>query len=75
MILTLQHRFMIGKKHSLVLNSQRRHHGYMNTTQNTSKGQRFRSFVRYVWGDTVAANRALLRTPPYDDYLINKRGR
>jgi hypothetical protein len=74
MSLILQHRYMIGKKHSLVLNSQAGHHGYMINTQNTSKGQRFRTFVRYVWGDTVAANRALLRTPPYDDYLINKRG-
>jgi hypothetical protein len=73
--ITLQHCYTIGKKHSLVLNSHPSHHGYMTTTQNTSKGQKFRSFVRYVWGDTVAANRALLRTPPYDDYLINKRGR
>lgn len=47
----------------------------MTTTQNASKGQKFRTFVRYVWGDQVAANRALLRTPPYDDYLRNRRGR
>jgi len=44
-------------------------------SQSTSKGQKLRTFVRYVWGDQVAANRALLRTPPYDDYLINHRGR
>ena len=47
----------------------------MTTTENTSKGGKFRTLVRYVWGDQVAANRALLRTPPYDDYLINRRGR
>jgi hypothetical protein len=47
----------------------------MTTHENTSKGRKFRSFMRYVWGDQVAANRALLRTPPYDDYLINRRGR
>lgn len=45
----------------------------MNTNQKTSKGGRIRTFVRYVWGDQVAAHRALLRVPPYDDYLRNHR--
>jgi hypothetical protein len=47
----------------------------MNTNQNPNKSQRFRTFVRYVWGDQVAAHRAMLRVPPYDDYLVNRRGR
>jgi hypothetical protein len=42
-----------------------------NTSPNTSRGRR----VRYAWGDQVAAHRALLRVPPYDSYLINRRGR
>jgi hypothetical protein len=45
----------------------------MNTNQNTTKSGRFRTFVRYVWGDQVAAHRALLRVPPYDDHLRNHR--
>jgi hypothetical protein len=45
----------------------------MNTTKNTSKVSRIRSFVRYAWGDQVAAHRALLRYPAYDDYLFNHR--
>jgi hypothetical protein len=47
----------------------------MNTNENTSKVRKLRTFLRYAWGDQVAANRALLRTPPYDDYLLNRRGR
>jgi hypothetical protein len=47
----------------------------MTENSKLSKGQRFRTFVRYAWGDQVAANRALLRLQPYDDYLINRRGR
>jgi len=47
----------------------------MNINENTSKGRKLRSFLRYAWGDQVAANRALLRPPAYDDYLINRRGR
>ena len=45
----------------------------MNTNTNTRKLGRIRSFMRYAWGDQVAANRALLRYPPYDDYLVNRR--
>ncbi|HET8662884.1 MAG TPA: hypothetical protein VFM08_01075 [Nocardioides sp.] len=45
----------------------------MNTTKNTSKVSRIRSFVRHAWGDQVAAHRALLRYPAYDDYLFNHR--
>jgi hypothetical protein len=45
----------------------------MDTNTHTSKSRRFRTFKRYVWGDQVAAHRALLRTPPYEDYLLNHR--
>jgi hypothetical protein len=45
----------------------------MNTNRNTTQGTRFRTFMRYVWGDQVAAHRAMLRYPPYDDYLLNHR--
>lgn len=45
----------------------------MNTNKSTSKVSRLRTFVRYAWGDQVAAHRALLRYPPYDDYLLNRR--
>jgi hypothetical protein len=47
----------------------------MTENQNPSKNKRFRTFMRYAWGDQVAANRALLKLTPYDDYLINRRGR
>jgi len=45
----------------------------MNKNQSTGKHGRFRTFLRYAWGDQVAAHRALLRVPPYDDYLFNHR--
>jgi hypothetical protein len=45
----------------------------MNTNQNPSKVGRIRSFMRYAWGDQIAAHRALLRYPAYDDYLFNRR--
>jgi hypothetical protein len=45
----------------------------MKTNTNTSKGRRFRTFVRHAWGDSVAAHRAMLRVPPYQDYLLNHR--
>ena len=66
---------MIRKKPSLVLNSREGHHGDMTTNEKTSKGRKIRTFLRYAWGDQVAANRALLRPPAYDDYLFNRRGR
>ena len=47
----------------------------MTSNQNPSKTQRIRTFLHYAWGDQVAANRALLRLRPYDDYLINRRDR
>ena len=47
----------------------------MNENQKPSTQRRLRTFLRYAWGDQVAAHRALLRTPPYDDYLINRRDR
>jgi hypothetical protein len=47
----------------------------MTENRNPSKHQRFRTFMRYAWGDQVAANRALLQLRPYDDYLINRRDR
>jgi hypothetical protein len=58
-----------------VLKSGSDHHRGMNTNQNPSNQHRFRTFLRYAWGDQVAAHRALLRVPPYDDYLINRRDR
>jgi hypothetical protein len=77
---TLQYCFTNRKKHSLVLNGLRRHHGDMNQTTTTrthtshgSRTARLRTFLKYAWGDQVAAHRALLRTPPYDDYLFNRR--
>ena len=45
----------------------------MTSHQNTSKKHRIRSSLRYIWGDTTNANRALFRLPPYDDYLQNNR--
>jgi hypothetical protein len=44
----------------------------MNTNQKTHRSRRFRTLMRHVWGDQIAAHRAML--PPYDDYLINRRG-
>ena len=71
---------MKRKKHSLVLKGSARHHGVMNkttkttqTTHTTTHGARLRTFLRYAWGDQVAAHRALLRVPPYEDYLLNHR--
>jgi hypothetical protein len=48
---------------------------HTTTTQSTSTTRhgRLRTFLRYAWGDSVAAHRAMLRVPPYDDYLINPR--
>jgi hypothetical protein len=51
----------------------------MNTTTSTaqstrtSRHGRVRTFLKYAWGDSVAAHRAMLKVPPYDDYLINHR--
>jgi len=45
----------------------------MTAHENTSKGSRLRTFVRYAWGDSVKAHRAMLRVPPYQDYLLNHR--
>jgi len=52
----------------------------MNTTTTTTSTRtttprhaRLRTFLRYAWGDQVAAHRALLRPPAYDDYLFNRR--
>jgi hypothetical protein len=45
----------------------------MNTYQKTSNGHRFRTLVRHVWGDQVAAHRALLRVPTYNNDLRNLR--
>ena len=43
------------------------------TTAQTARHRRLRTFLKYAWGDSVAAHRAMLRVPPYDDYLINHR--
>ncbi len=62
-----------------MLNGLAGHPGVMNqhptTTPSTTSTRhgRLRTFLRYAWGDSVAAHRALLRVPPYDDYLINHR--
>ena len=45
----------------------------MTTHEKPTKPQRVRTFLRYAWGDQVAAHRALLEFRPYDDYLINRR--
>jgi hypothetical protein len=72
---TIQHPYIFSKKHSLVLHGAVHHHGHMTENRNPSRNQRFRTFMRYAWGDQVAANRALLKLTPYDDYLVNRRGR
>jgi len=47
----------------------------MTTSEKSTKNRRFRTFMRDAWGDSVAAHHAMLRVPPYDDYLMNARGR
>lgn len=77
MATTIQCCFRKHKKYSLVLNDHPGHHGVMNTTTTThthGRAARLRTFLKYAWGDSVAAHRAMLRVPPYDDYLINHRG-
>jgi hypothetical protein len=39
----------------------------MNTNTTTTKNRRFRSSLRHLWDDQVAAHRALLRLTPYVD--------
>ncbi len=46
----------------------------MTSHESTTRKHRIRSTLRYIWQDTSNANRALFRTPPYDDYLQNNRG-
>jgi hypothetical protein len=74
MAIIIQHHCIVRKKHSLVLNSSTGDDGAMTENRNPSKARRLTTFVRHMWNDQVAANRALLRTPPYDDYLVNRRG-
>lgn len=64
---------MISKNNSLVLNNCDGHHGDMTSHEKTPRNRKIRTFLRYAWGDQVAAHRALLRVPPYDDYLFNHR--
>lgn len=45
----------------------------MTTHQSTNKSKRFRTFLRYAWGESVTAHRAMMRVQPYDDYLFNHR--
>jgi hypothetical protein len=45
----------------------------MTTRESTSKNRRLRTFLRYAWGESVTAHRAMMRTQPYDDYLFNHR--
>ena len=42
-------------------------------TAHSERHGRLRTLLKYAWGDSVAAHRAMLRVPPYDDYLINHR--
>jgi hypothetical protein len=39
----------------------------MNTNQSTHKNRHFRTSLRSMWRDQVAANRALLQLRPYFD--------
>jgi hypothetical protein len=39
----------------------------MNTQTTTTKNRRFRTSIRHMWDDQVAAHRALLRLTPYFD--------
>jgi hypothetical protein len=48
---------------------QNGHHSSRRSTRHA----RLRTFLKYAWGDQVAAHRALLQAPPYDDYLFNHR--
>jgi hypothetical protein len=75
MVTIIQQHYKVRKKHSLVLNNVTGHHGHMNQNQKTSKAHQFRTFMRHAWDDQVRANRSLFRVQPYDDYLINQRGR
>jgi hypothetical protein len=43
------------------------------TTQSQNRGRKLRTFLRYAWGESVTAHRAMLRVQPYDDYLFNHR--
>jgi hypothetical protein len=45
----------------------------MNTKNRTPITRRIRASMRHSWSDQVAAQRALLRLTPYDDYLQNRR--
>jgi uncharacterized short protein YbdD (DUF466 family) len=45
----------------------------MTTTLHTPRKHGLRERLRDAWGDTVKANRALFRLPPYDDYLQHRR--
>ena len=45
----------------------------MNTKSRTSMTRRIRASMRHAWDDQVAAQRALLRLTPYDDYLQRRR--
>ena len=47
----------------------------MTENQTTARGRRFRTFMRDAWHDQVRAHRALLQPQPYDEYLIERRGR
>ena len=48
-------------------------HSTTDRTAHSSRHGRLRTFLKDAWDDSVAAHRALLRVPPYDDYLINHR--
>jgi hypothetical protein len=46
----------------------------METNNTTTKNRRFRSSLRHMWDDQVAAHRVLLRLTPYfEEYRQNGR--
>ena len=38
-----------------------------NLQQSTTRGAKLRTFLKYAWGDQVAAHRAMLELRPYYD--------
>jgi len=38
-----------------------------NPDQSATRGAKFRTFLKYAWGDQVAAHRAMLELKPYYD--------
>lgn len=47
----------------------------MNESSSLNRNQKVRTFLRDVWSDHLNAQRKLLQWKPYDEYLLNRRGR